>query len=176
MLNRDALRTSAHTTFVALFSYVCGSHFTYTFHKPSADMGGLWSVIAGIMVLQTTRHATTESAWRRAIGTLIGALTSAVYVSVLPFSALGLGACILVTVLFCHVARIGQHARIAALTVAVILVLSDSPTTASPVMSAALRFFESCIGAAIAVIALLVWPEPPAVPDPAPPGGVEQRR
>jgi uncharacterized membrane protein YccC len=66
----------------------------------------------------------------------------------------------LVTILLCHAARIPDHARLAALTVAVIMVLSSENPTLNPVLSAALRFTESCIGTAIAVLTVVMWPGP----------------
>ena len=48
----------------------------------------------------------------------------------------------------------------AALTVAVIIVLSSVNQALSPILNAALRFAESCIGTALAVLAVLMWPGP----------------
>jgi uncharacterized membrane protein YccC len=100
----------------------------------------------------------------RILGTLVGAIISAAYLSWLPFTAIGMAASILVTVLLCHAARIPDHARLAAITVAVIMVLSSANPTLSPVLNAALRFTESCIGTAIAVLAVVTWPGPLAPP------------
>ena len=82
---------------------------------------------------------------------------SAAYLSRLPFSAVGMAVCIFVTVLVCHTIRIPDHARLAAITVALIMVMSSNQPGLSPVLSAALRFCESCIGTAIAVLAVLLW-------------------
>jgi uncharacterized membrane protein YccC len=82
-----------------------------------------------------------------------------VYLSLLPFSVIGMAVCIFLTVLLCQAARVPDHARLAALTVAVIMVLSSVNPALSPILSAALRFAESCIGTALAVLAVLIWPE-----------------
>jgi uncharacterized membrane protein YccC len=144
---------------VALASYACGSYVTGLFHGASARLGGLWSVVSGIVVLQATRGTTLSSAWLRVLGTLIGSIIAAAYLSLLRFSAVGMAACIFGTVLLCHAARIPDHARLAALTVAVVMVLSSENPGLNPVVSAALRFVESCIGTALAVLAVLVTPE-----------------
>jgi uncharacterized membrane protein YccC len=142
-----------------LAAYACGSYFTSLFHGASARVGGLWSMVSGIVVLQATRRTAWSTAWLRVLGTLIGSIIGAVYLSLLPFSAIGMAVCIFLTVLLCHAARIPDHARLAALTVAVIVVLSSLNPALSPILSAALRFAESCIGAALAVLAVLLWPE-----------------
>jgi uncharacterized membrane protein YccC len=142
---------------VSLCSYVCGFYFTSLFHGASAGIGGLWSLISGIVVLQSTRRNTWSSACLRILGTLVGSIISAAYLSRLPFSAVGMAVCIFVTVLVCHTIRIPDHARLAAITVALIMVMSSNQPGLSPVLSAALRFCESCIGTAIAVLAVLLW-------------------
>jgi uncharacterized membrane protein YccC len=143
---------------VALASYACGSYVTGLFHGPFARLGGLWSLISGIVVLQATRGTTVSSAWLRVLGTLIGSIVAAAYLSVLSFSAVGMAACIFGTVFLCHATRIPDHARLAALVVGVVMVSSTDPGS-SPLVTAALRFIESCIGTAIAVLAVLMTPE-----------------
>ena len=162
MISRDAARVALQSALASLVSYWCGFYFTSFFHGASASLGGLWSLISGLVVLQATRRNTWSSAWLRILGTLVGAIISAAYLSLLPFTALGMAASMLVTILLCHAARIPDHARLAALTVAVIMVLSSENPTLNPVLSAALRFTESCIGTAIAVLTVVMWsgPEP----------------
>jgi uncharacterized membrane protein YccC len=145
---------------VSLCSYACGFYFTSLFHGASAGIGGLWSLISGIVVLQSTRRNTWSSACLRILGTLVGSIISAAYLSRLPFSAVGMAVCIFVTVLVCHTIRIPDHARLAAITVALIMVMSSNQPGLSPVLSATLRFCESCIGTAIAVLAVLLWSDP----------------
>ena len=160
MISRDAARIALQIALVSLASYACGSSFTGLFHGASARIGGLWSMVSGIVVLQATRRTTWSSAWLRVLGTLIGSIIGAVYLLLLPFSAIGMAVCIFGTVLLCHAARIPDHARLAALTVAVIIVLSSVNQALSPILNAALRFAESCIGTALAVLAVLMWPGP----------------
>jgi len=146
------------TAIVALASYLCGFHLSSLFHPESGAIGGLWSAISGIVVLQTTQRETWSSASLRVLGTLIGAICSAVYLSLLSFSPIGIAVCIFVTVLISHAARIPSHARLGAITVAVIMVVASLDTAPNPVLSATLRFTESCIGTAIAVLIALIWP------------------
>ncbi|WP_322629534.1 FUSC family protein [Halothiobacillus sp.] len=157
-------RIAAQTTLVSVASYLAGFYFTELFHAASASMGALWSAVSGIVVLQATQRDTWSSASLRIFGSLIGAVTSAAYLSVLPFSPIGMAVSIFVTVLLCHVARIPDHARLAAITVVVIMVITSIDPTLNPISNAALRFSESFIGATIAVFAALLWPGPKDLP------------
>ncbi|MGO9139778.1 MAG: FUSC family protein [Syntrophales bacterium] len=135
-----------------------GFYFTHLFHGASAAIGGLWALISGVVVLQATRRDTLASAWLRVLGTFIGAVISAVYLSFLPFNAFGMAAVIGVVMLLCHVVGIPDHARLASITVAVTMVLSTIHPGFNPVLNATLRFVENCIGTALAVVAVLLWP------------------
>jgi uncharacterized membrane protein YccC len=164
-LTRETVRFALQLALVALLSYAGGAAFTDLFHGASARLGGLWSVIAGILVLQTTRRDTWAQARVRVVGTLIGSIMAAAYLWGFAFSAVGLAACTLATVLLCHATGIPGHARSAVLTVAVILVLA-SLNPLGPLLAATLRFCESCIGTAMAVLAAHVWPESAPAHDP----------
>jgi uncharacterized membrane protein YccC len=160
MMKFDAARVSVQIALVSFLAYLAGLHFTSLFHGATASIGGLWSAISGIVVLQATRRDTWSSAWLRIVGTAIGSAISAAYLTMLPFSASGMAASTLVTVLLCHGARIPDHARLAAITVSVIMVTASLNPTMNPIQNAALRFSESCIGTAMAVLVVFVWPRP----------------
>ena len=160
MLTRNALRIAVENTLVCLLGYLGGYYVTTQFYAPSAALGGLWAVISGIVVLQATRRETWASAWLRVLGTFIGAVISAVYLYLLPFSPLGMAVTVGVTVLLCQFIGIPDHARLAALTVAVILVISGLHPEYNPLLNALLRFLESAIGTVLAVMVVWLWPEP----------------
>ena len=160
MSGRDATRTAVLVAFVSLSSYACGTYLTGYFHTPSASTGGLWAIMSGNVVLQQTRKDTLSSAWIQILGTLVGALVSAAYLSTLPFTVVGMAAAVFATVMLCHVSRIPGHARMAALAVSVVMVVSSLHPTLHPVFNSALRMAEACIGTAVAALAVLVWPEP----------------
>ena len=159
------VRIATQTALAALGAYWLGLQLTSTLHEASADIGALWSAISAIVVLQATQRDTLNSAWLRILGTLIGAVISASYLSLLPFNPLGMAASIFITVLLCHAARIPDHARLAAITVAVIMVAANLSPDLPPIQNAALRFIESCIGAALGTLAALLWPEPRSLSD-----------
>jgi hypothetical protein len=52
-----------------------------------------------------------------------------------------------------------DHGRLAAITVALVMVISSGNSELSPFANAALRFIESVIGAGKAVLAVLLWPK-----------------
>ena len=160
MLTWDALRIALKISLICLGSYMGGFYFTHLFHGASAAIGGLWALVSGVVVFQATRRDTLASAWLRVLGTFIGATVSAVYLSFLPFNPFGMAAVIGVVMLLCQVLGVPDHARLASITVAVIMVLSNLHLGFNPVLNAALRFIESCIGAALAVVGVLLWPEP----------------
>jgi uncharacterized membrane protein YgaE (UPF0421/DUF939 family) len=157
ILNLDTIRISTQIALVSFGSYWLGFHSSGLLHAQSASIGGLWAAISGIVVLQSTRNETVSSAWLRVLGTAIGAAISAVYLFVLPFSALGMAVSIFATVLLCNAVRIPSHARLAASSVAVIMVTASLHPTLNPVFNAALRLLESFIGVAVAVFVILIW-------------------
>lgn len=162
---RNAIRVAAQLALVTLASYVCGCYSTGFFHTASAGTGGLWAVMSGNVVLQATRRQTWSSAWLQLLGTFVGSVVSAAYLMVLPYSELGMAACIFATVLICHASRIPEHARLAALAVGVVMVVSSLHPTLHPIVNSVLRFSEACIGTAMAALVVLIWPEPKVAPD-----------
>lgn len=85
----------------------------------------------------------------------------------LPFSPIGMAVSVFATVMLCHGARIPDHARLAAVTVTVIMVIANLNPTLNPIQNALLRFSESCIGTVAAVLVVLIWPGPSEPPDAA---------
>ena len=86
MIGTDAVRGAVQMALVSLASYSIGFYSTSLFHDGSASIGGLWSAISGVMVLQATRRDTWSAASLRILGTLIGSIVSAAYLAVLPFN------------------------------------------------------------------------------------------
>jgi uncharacterized membrane protein YccC len=93
------------------------------------------------------------------VGTLIGAMLSGFYLYLFPFSPVGMAVSVGLTVLLCQMVEVPDHGRLAAITVALVMVISSGNPELSPFANAALRFIESVIGAGIAVLAVLLWPK-----------------
>ena len=120
-------------------------------------IGAMWAMISGIIVFQATWATTIGTASLRILGSFIGAVVSATFLSFLPFSPLGMAAMIGLTVLVCMAFGIPDHARLAAITVAVIMVFSTLNPDVPPFINATLRFCEVIVGSAVAVGVFWAW-------------------
>ena len=158
MTSAERLRIPAEIALAALVAYVLGYWFTSLFPGYLPKIGGLWSAISAIVVTQATRQETTSSASLRIVGSAIGAITSAVYLTLLPFHPLGMALAIFATVLLCTSINIPSHGRLAAITVIVVMVTGSLDPKLSPGLNALPRFVESCIGTGVAVLAVRLWP------------------
>ena len=156
--SRANVVVAVRTGIVCFAAYVAGASFTSLFHAGSPMLGGVWSVVSGIVVLQATLEDTRGSALLRVLGTLIGATIAAVYLALFRFDPLGMAICVGVTVLFCQAIHVPDHARLAAVTVVIVLAVSVAYPDVQPALNALLRFLESCIGAGIATLSVLLSP------------------
>jgi len=157
----ERLLIPAQIALAALLAYVIGFAFTSLFPGYLPKIGALWSAISAVVVTQLTREDTRKSASLRVLGTAIGAITSAVYLSLLPFHPIGMAAAILATGVICAALNVPSHGRLAAITVLVVMVTASLDPALNPGLNALLRFAESCIGTAVAVLVVLLWPQRP---------------
>ena len=139
---------------ITLLSYYLGSRFTAIFHGASAQVGGVWSVISGLVVLQSTIRETLKSSLLRTIGTFIGALVCAVYLSLFGFSLLGVALCVGLTLSLCYLVDIFEYARLAAATVVIIAAIGETTPGVSPFLNAFLRFSESTLGVGVCILSV----------------------
>ena len=153
--NFERFRIPLQIALSSLLAYLVGFWFTGFFPGYLPKIGALWSAISAIVVTQHTSRDTVSSASLRILGSAIGAVISAITLSVLPFHPLTMAVAIFVTVALCHHLNIPGHARLAAITVIVVMVTASLDPRLNPGLNALLRFIESCIGTAIAV--LIVW-------------------
>ena len=158
MNKAERLRIPAEIAIAALVAYLLGYWFTNLFPGYLPKIGGLWSAISAIVVTQATSKDALSSASLRILGSAIGAATSAVYLTLLPFHPAGMALAIFATLLLCAAVNVPSHGRLAAITVIVVMVTSSLDPKLSPGLNALLRFAESCIGTGVAVLAVLVWP------------------
>jgi uncharacterized membrane protein YccC len=158
MTSTERLRIPVEIAVAALVAYLLGFWFTSLFPGYLPKIGGLWSAISAIVVTQATRRDTTSSASLRILGSAIGAITSAIYLTLLPFHPLGMALAIFATVLLCTAVNIPSHGRLAAITVIVVMVTSSLDPKLSAGLNALLRFLESCIGTGVAVVSVRLWP------------------
>ena len=153
------LRIPAQIALAALVAYGAGFWFTSLFPGYLPKIGALWSAISAIVVTQVTRQETSASASLRVLGSAIGALTSATYLTFLPFHPVGMALAIFATVTICTALNVPSHGRLAAITVIVVMVTASLDPHLNPGLNALLRLVESCIGTGVALVALWLWPD-----------------
>ncbi|MCX5944114.1 MAG: FUSC family protein [Cyanobacteria bacterium] len=156
------LRIPIQIALAALVAYALGFWFTSLFPGYLPKIGALWSAISAIVVTQVTRKETSSSASLRVLGSAIGAITSATYLTFLPFHPVGMALAIFATVTICTALNVPNHGRLAAITVIVVMVTASLDPTLSPGLNALLRLAESCIGTGVALGAVCLWPTPAA--------------
>lgn len=154
------LRVPAQIALAAFVAYGIGLHFTSLFPGYLPKIGGIWSAISAIVVTQNSKEETATSASLRVLGSAIGAFTSALYLTLMPFHPLGMALVIFTTVMICTTFQIHSHARLAAITVIVVMVTASLDTSLNPGLNALLRFAESCIGTGVALLEVQLWPGP----------------
>ncbi|RXE57120.1 hypothetical protein ABH15_03065 [Methanoculleus taiwanensis] len=160
-ITAGTLTVAVQYVIVSLIAYLGAYSFTNLVHGSYASIGGLWAMISGMVVLQATMDATESTAGRRVFGSLVGAVLSAAYLLVFPFSPVGMALSIGITVLICQAFQVPDHARLAAITVGAIMIFSDLNPEIGPVVNAALRFGEVFIGSTVAVLVVRFWPFSP---------------
>ena len=142
----------AEGVLITLLGFYLGSRFTAIFHGASSQIGGIWSAISGLVVLQSTIRETLKSSLLRTIGTAIGALICAFYLWLFGFSLLGMAFCAGLTLAVCYMLDIFEYARLAAATVVIIAVVSQGSPDISPFLDAFLRFSEATIGVGVCIL------------------------
>jgi uncharacterized membrane protein YgaE (UPF0421/DUF939 family) len=129
------------------------------FKRPDTIISGLWAALAAIVVQQAHLGSTYRTAWQRLLGVLIGCLMGGLLTTLLGSNPLSLGIGIFLTVVICSMFNLKESLRIACLSVAVVMILWGIRPQTSPWLFGMYRFFDSCLGVAVAVmIAHLVWP------------------
>jgi uncharacterized membrane protein YgaE (UPF0421/DUF939 family) len=164
MKRSERLRLPTQIALAAVMAYGIGFHFTSLFPGYLPKIGAIWSAISAIVVTQNSKEDTASSASQRVLGSAIGAITSALYLTLIPFHPLGMAVTIFVTVLICTAMHIQSHARLAAITVLVIMVTASLNPALNPGLNALLRFAESSIGTAVALLEVRLWPGSPTRP------------
>jgi uncharacterized membrane protein YccC len=152
----EQLRIPAQIAVAALVAYLLGFYFTSLFPGYLPKIGGLWSALSAIVVTQVSRQEARSSASLRVLGSAIGAITSAFYLSFLPFHPLGMALAIFATGVICTALNLPSHGRLAAITVIVVMVTASLDPALNPLLNALLRFVESCIGTAVALLGVLL--------------------
>jgi len=123
----------------------------------TAMIGSLWAMITFISVTQDCCSSTQDTAWLQVLGAFLGAVLSGIFLSIFPFSIAGMALLIGIVVLICQVLGIPGPARLAALTVGIVMVISAINPEIPPLVNAMTRFLEVLIGSTIAICIVWVW-------------------
>jgi uncharacterized membrane protein YgaE (UPF0421/DUF939 family) len=111
---------------------------------------GFWAVMSAIVVMQSDAKTTISASWMRVVGTLVGALVGGSFLALWGYHVWSFGTAVWLVVLICAFLRLIESYRIAAVTVAVVMLTAHGG--ASPWMTATYRFLEVSFGILVALL------------------------
>jgi uncharacterized membrane protein YgaE (UPF0421/DUF939 family) len=149
---QSGLQMSIRLGVASGLSFFLGTLFNAYADKPSTLIGGLWSVVSTIIVMQNYVGGTFRAAWQRFLGTFLGAAFAGFFVSWLGVDAFAVGICVFCITLLCFMTGLLESFRIASLTSAIVLVLWGVDPEVSPWKFSLLRFFDSVIGISVGLL------------------------
>lgn len=136
-------------------SYTAGGFLTGLLHQETQLMGSMLAAISSIVVLQADVKTSIRQGWLRVLGTFIGAVIAYIYLTLTPFSVVGMVACAFILEILCMMIGIPDNGRMATITLVVILVISKKSPDLPPLENGFLRFSEASIGAITGIT--LAW-------------------
>jgi uncharacterized membrane protein YccC len=117
---------------------------------------GYWAAITAMIVLQASLGAAIKESWVRVVATAIGACVAMPFVAFFGQSLAVFGVAVFVTVVLCSALRLQAGLRVAATTVAIIMLISHPGRPWAPGIH---RFLEVSFGIIVAlVVAKVMWP------------------
>lgn len=158
---RDAVgRMHPSVSFIScigiLLAYLTGIYITGSLHEASHWMGAMLACTSLVVVLQSHSYRDSlRAGWTRVLGTFLGALVAYVYLSIWPFSVIGMLVSVFVLEMLCMLFGIYQNGRIATITLLIILLVSQMTPHIPPAENCLLRFTESVVGVVVGVA--LLW-------------------
>jgi uncharacterized membrane protein YgaE (UPF0421/DUF939 family) len=127
-------------------------YFAQLLHLPQS----YWAAITAMIVMQANLGAAVKQSWIRFAATAVGAAVSIPFAAYLPQNLLVFGVAVFVTVVLCTLLHLEDGLRLAAVTIAIILLI---PHTGLPWVPALNRFLEVSFGIFVALlVAEFVWP------------------
>jgi uncharacterized membrane protein YccC len=101
--------------------------------------------VAGIVVLQASRHETLNASILRLVGTFVGAFVGAIYLLLFPYNIWGMSIAVGVTVLLSQILHVPDNGRLAAITVVIVLAFSAALPDLNPWANAGLPFLSRAL-------------------------------
>lgn len=148
---KAAFVLASENMIISIGAFMCGFFFTSNIDHSSPVIDGLWSVISGLLVWQSTPKRTLLAAKLRFNASFIGALIGGLYLVFLDFHVLGLGVCIGLGVFGNYIIAFQDGIRVTGVTIAVILLISSVNPDINPFVNASLRVLESFLGCLVAI-------------------------
>jgi uncharacterized membrane protein YgaE (UPF0421/DUF939 family) len=108
-----------------------------------------WAAISAVIVMQANLGAAVKQSWIRFAATAVGAAISIPFAAYLPQNLLVFGVAVFVTVVLCTLLHLEDGLRLAAVTIAIILLV---PHTGHPWVPALNRFLEVSFGIFVALL------------------------
>lgn len=159
-LKKIDLRIAVKTGIAASCSYFVAKWYSQFFSRPDILASGIWCVVTTIVIMQANIGGTYKAAGTRFLGVFIGSLMGGLLTSNFGQATFTLGASVTATILLCSLFQLKDAYRIAALTVAIIMVSTAVHPETSPWTICFFRSLDSAVGIIIGiVITHVVWPE-----------------
>src|SRR5271163_3206830 len=122
-----------------------GMYFASLLHMPQP----YWAAISAMIVMQINLGAAVRQSWIRFAATAVGAAVSIPFMAVPGQKLLVFGVAVFVTVVLCTILHLEDGIRLAAVTIAIIMLV---PNTGRPWVPALNRFLEVSFGILIALV------------------------
>jgi hypothetical protein len=159
-IHKIDLHIAVKTGIAASCSYFIANWYTQLLDRPDNLGGGMWCVFTTIIVMQANVGSTYKAAIMRLLGIVIGSILGAFFTGYFGTTVITLGISVMLTIVICALLRLTDAYRIAALSVAVVMLSWAAYPESDPWAVGFFRSLDASIGIAIAiVISHLVWPE-----------------
>lgn len=142
-----AFRAALAAGFAFLFENWYG-HFT---NRPEVLISGLYCIVAALIAIQANIGSTYKAASTQFFGVLVGSLMGGISTHFLGSSPLSLAFGIFCTLAICSLLQMKDNYRMAAVSVAGVMISWQLHPEISPWLFTFYRFTDSCLGIAIAM-------------------------
>ena len=133
--------------FIVVFAFLAGYFMNYFLNHSAPVVDGLWAIISGVMVWETTPKKTIKLAKTRFKAAFLGAPIGGVYLLLFDFDVFGMGICVGLAVILAYLLNFDNGLK----AIAVVLLISSVNPHVNPMLNASLRVIESGIGCVVAI-------------------------
>ena len=137
----------------AWLAFYVGNKLENMFNQPQAIIGGIWAMVATIVVFQAVYEDTVKAGYQRMLGSCIGAFISIVICTLLGYGVVQMICAIFLSLCVIKLIQINATIRITAATAGVIAGHGLTVSSLIPWVDGSIRLITTIIGAGIAMIA-----------------------